>query len=351
MKSPRRLGHAIRNRVLRHFPRFSLRTLAILAHLRHRFPSALRRELELNLGLAFPALERGEITRLARSVLVTNLVDASAQFRLELLPREVLCREIMALRVTGGEHLERAGATGQPVILVTPHYGGFMQAALRVALGQREKPVCFFYNPSERNPYANTSDVLIDRMDDRCIKIHHDRKGVITALRALKKGGMLCLMPDQMTPEGETVYVPFHGRFFGVMQGVAFFALKANARILPLYCRTGVDGESVLEYRAPLAVPLDLNLGEEAQLYRITAALFSEMERQFLQAPTHWRYWTQFRGRSFASPVPPKSRSELMAQLEEVRRRVAGHPAEIVVSDWQKLLREQEAAAGGAAGL
>ncbi len=336
-----KFGHSVRNRVLRHFPRFSLRTLAFLSCLRHRFPTALRHELELNLSLAYPALGRREITRLARSILVANLVDAAAQFRLELLSKEALCKETMAVRITGWEHLERACAAGQPVILVTPHYGSFMQAALRVALEQQGKPVYFFYNPSERNPYADTSDVLIDRIDDRCVKIHHDRKGVITALRALKKGAMLCIMPDQITPEGEVVYVPFFGRFFSVMQGVAFFALKANAKIIPLYCFASAGGEQVLEYRAPIAVMADPSLGGEARLYQITMALFCEIERQFRQAPAHWRYWTQFRSRSFSSPLPPKSYADLVTQLEEVHRGVADNSSAAgIISDWRKHLRD-----------
>jgi KDO2-lipid IV(A) lauroyltransferase len=347
MISPGRIGRSLRNRVLRGFPRFSLRTLAVLAQVRHRFPTALRHELESNLRLAFPAETDGEITRLARSVLGTNLVDAATQFRLELLAEKTLAAETMAMRITGGEHLDRAGAAGRPVVLVTPHYGGFMQAALRLALWPRGRPACFFYNPSERNPYADTSDFLLGRMGGRCMLIHHGRKGVITALRELKKGGTLCLVPDQVTPEGEMVYVPFFGRFFGVMQGAAFFALKADALIIPLYCRSGVGAEASLEIRPPLAVGTDAGLGDDARLYQITAALFREFEREFRRAPAPWRYWNQFRGRSFASPRPPTSRADMAGQMEEVRRTVAGSPAAVgATRDWQQLLQDPPARAG-----
>lgn len=341
------LGYSIRNHVLRHFPRFSLRVLSMLSHLRHLLPTDLRRELEANLRLAFPGKDSEEITRLARSTLVANLVDGAAQLRLELLPKRTLFRETLAVRIIGMENLQRASADGKPVILVTPHYGCFMQAALRVAFEQQTKQIYFFYNPADRNPYAETSDALIGLIDDRCIKIHYDRKGVITALRALKKGATLCIMPDQITPEGEIVYVPFFGRFFGVMQGVAFFALKANAQIIPVYCYASASGAQVLEYHAPLAVDADPGLSEQARIYLITVALFSEIERQLLKAPAHWRYWNQFERRSLDSPVLPKSHADMAAQLDQVLKRVSSVPSAVdVIREWQTLLRDLGATTG-----
>jgi lauroyl/myristoyl acyltransferase len=338
---------SLRNQVLRCYPRFTLRALASLANLRFRIPTALGRELELNLSLAFPALGRAEIGRLARNVLVSNWVDAAAQFRLELLSREDLRRETLGLRIIGAEHLAHACAAGQPVILVTPHYGSFMLAALRVACAQQEKPIYFFYNPIERNPYADTSDALIDRINDRCVKIHHDRKGVITVVRALRKGAMLCLMPDQVTPGGEVAYVPFFGRFFGVMQGAAFLALKTNALIMPVYCRADDCGAPVLECRPPLVPQESPLLDDSTRIYQTTAALFAEIERQFRLAPAHWRYWTQFRSRSLISPVPPQSRAEVVVQLCEIRRQISGNAmVEAAVTDWQKIMRELGAMVG-----
>jgi len=331
------LGWAVRNWLLRGFPAISLRLLAFGAALRHRLPSAARQELETSLSLAFSGEGPLEITGLAKKILGTQLVGAAAQFRLQLLTHDKLCRETQAMRVVG-ENFLRSHDPAQSTIIVTPHYGHFMHAALRVAIDHSDRTVCFFYNPNERNPYAETTDELIDRVNARCIKIRNDRKGLVSVMRALRKGAILCMMPDQITPEGEITYVPFFGRFFGVMRGTAFLATKTGAQIVPAFCHHDGANQLVLEYRPPL-VPAPF-LDEETQIYSLTAALFREIEEKLRQAPEHWRYWNQFARRSLPSLSLPRSTPELVSQLDLVRQRFDHDPSmrELVLS-WQQCLQ------------
>jgi KDO2-lipid IV(A) lauroyltransferase len=333
---PKHLGRAVRNGTLCRFPAVSSRLLALGVALRHRFPSTARHELEVNLSLAFPGKKPSEITRLARKTLVTQLVEAAAQFRLQLLSRDQLRRQTCAMRVVGEQFL-RAKDPAQPTILVTPHYGYFMHAALRVAIDNSNREVCFFYNPNERNPYAETSDELIDRVNARCTKIRNDRKGVVSMMRALRKGAILCIMPDQITPEGEIAYVPFFGRFFGVMHGTAFLAVKTKAQIIPTFCHHDDAGQLVLEYRPPLTTAPSLD--EETQIYSLTVALFRVIEEQLRLAPEHWRYWEQFARRSLSAPSPPRATSELISQLNQVQQRFAHDPSvRELIQAWQQCL-------------
>lgn len=334
MRMPKHPARAVRNTLLRRFPGISSRLLALGVALRHRFPSTARRELETNLSLAYPGLRPAEITRLARKTLVAQWVEATAQFRLQLLPGGQLRRETLAIRVVGG-HFLRPTFPAQPTILVSPHYGYFMHAALRIAIEPSNREVCFFYNPNERNPYADTSDELIDRVNTRCTKIRNDRKGVVSMMRALRQGAILCIMPDQVTPEGEIAYVPFFGRFFGVMHGTAFLAAKTKAQVVPTFCHCDDTGRLVLEYRPPLAATPAMD--EETQIYSLTAALFRVMEEKLRQAPEHWRYWDQFARRSLATPAPPRSTSELISQLNQMQQRFV-HDLSMreLIQDWQQ---------------
>ena len=332
-----RLGRAVRNGLLRRCPAVSLRLLAFGAALRHRLPSVARQELETNLSLAFSGKEPPEITRLAQRTLVTQLVGAAAQFRLQLLTPDQLCRETQGMRVVGANFL-RSHDPAQATIIVTPHYGHFMHAALRVAIDNSDRTVCFFYNPNERNPYAETTDELIDRVNASCVKIRNDRKGLVSVMRALRKGAVLCMMPDQITPEGEISYVPFFGRFFGVMRGTAFLAQKTGAQIVPAFCHCDEAGQLVLEYRPPLTPASSLD--DETQIYSLTMALFREIEEKLRQAPEHWRYWIQFARRSLPSPSPPRSTSELVSHLDLVQQRFEHDPSmrELVLA-WQQCLQ------------
>lgn len=107
----------------------------------------------------------------------------------------------------GWEHFESARAQGKGVIVLTPHIGCFEIIGLYIA---EKYPMTCMYRPP-RYP-------ALDRM------MHHGRErgmmklaptdlgGVRLLLKALKRGEVIGVLPDQAPGNGEGEWAPFFGR-------------------------------------------------------------------------------------------------------------------------------------------
>jgi Kdo2-lipid IVA lauroyltransferase/acyltransferase len=275
-----------------------------------------RKNLMANLTAAFPTKPQVQIGAICRKVFVTGERNSLEQYRLELLNETRLRRTLDRVEIRGQEHIERAKAEGRPVILVTPHFGNFMLGALRVAADYSKNGVYFFYNPPERNTYAETSNRLLDRPANHCHKIYNNLHGIKTALKVLREQGTLCMMPDLISVTTSSLYVPFFGRFFTAMSGIAFLAFRSDAAVIPCYCYAERGAHHVMEFRPAIEVPEAPDRTAEDRTYELTAKLFQEMERQITLRPDHWRYWHVYLKRSLAFPVPPLDSRHLLTQLQ-----------------------------------
>jgi lauroyl/myristoyl acyltransferase len=179
----------------------------------------------------------------------------------------------------------------------------------------------------------------LERPDNHCHKIYNNTHGIKTALKVLKSGGTLCMMPDLISVTASAIYVPFFARFFTAMSGIAFLALRSNAAVIPVYCHAGENGCHVLEFRPPLVLTARTESSDEDRAYDFTCLLFRELERQIALRPEQWRYWHVYIKRSIAFPVPPASASDLCAQLKKATAIVSPdkHLSD-VVQHWIDLL-------------
>ena len=285
---------------------------------RHRLPSEKVNHLAENLAAAFPERSAAEHRALARQCVAGVQLDELHQYRLELLPRAALVQEVARVKIKGGAHVAQVYAGTRPVIFVTAHYGAYMLAALKIALELPQRRVNFFYNPTARNAYAAKSDALLALVNESCGILHASPKGIVGAVKSLGRGESLCIVVDQLTAEGEIAFVPFFGRFYGAMQGAAFFAQRTGALIMPLFAHTDGTCRTTLEFLPPID-PADnpCGAGEEG-LYRTTCAVFRVFEAQMRAAPTHWKYWYSFKRCSLNSPHPPQSSEDARQQLTAV---------------------------------
>lgn len=332
----------IRQRLLIRWPAAARRVAAVRGRLKYTLFSAQRDNLVENFRAAFPEKSSAAIRRLCREYFVTDEQNRLDQSRLEVLDQPRLQAALARIEVRGQSHIEQAYRERRPVILVTPHYGNFMLGALRVAADFAATGVHFFYNPPERNAYAGTSNRLLEHPDSNCHKIYNNPHGLKTALKVLKGGGTLCMMPDLISVTASAIYVPFFGRFFTAMSGIAFLALRTNAVIIPSYCYTGAGARPILEFRPPLAIPADARSTSDDHVYALTALLFRELERQIAAHPAHWRYWHIYLKRSIPFLTPPASASDLVAQLRKAGSVVApDQPLAELVEQWIHFLEQQ----------
>lgn len=110
-------------------------------------------------------------------------------------------------QVHGWEHFEAAHAQGKGVIVLTPHIGCFEVIGLYIAA--RLPMTCMY-----RVPRWKFLDTLMHEGRERGqMKLAPaDLGGVRQLLKALKRGEIIGVLPDQVPGNGEGEWVPFFGR-------------------------------------------------------------------------------------------------------------------------------------------
>lgn len=225
-----------------------------------------------------------------------------------------------------------------PVIFVTPHYGNFPAGCLKLIkeIG-RHKTVNAFYNPPSTNRSSEGFEQLFQRLGYGFHALFNDDSAVLKALRVLKRGEALTMMPDVFDISGHVLYVPFFGRLVPAMAGTALFALKGRAQVIIGYNCPGEGLSSTLKLGAPLAIERTGEL--EADIATLTAAIFRELEAQIRSAPEHWIYLPEMH-RLLAErlPVSATTSDEWLRDLDASTRRFSA-----VLPEWPAILDELRA--------
>ncbi len=253
--------------------------------------------LKQNFSLAFPRLSDAELRELVNRHRRASFQSEYERRQLDMMPGPQLRDFCMKrIEVEGAEHLRAACESPEPVVLFTPHYGSFAVGTMRAAMDiAPHKQFSLFYDSPEKNPTTHIYKGIVERLDVGTKVLYNDRTAVLAGTRALRKGGVLGIMPDVYEYNLGLMFVPFFGGLTVAMGGTAFFALKAGARLLPAYCVRRGRGRFVARYDAPIELSRTGNLNED--IYHTTVRIFANMEAQFTAAPEHWVYWDRFADR------------------------------------------------------
>lgn len=220
--------------------------------------------------------------------------------------------------------MERIAAHEGPVVLLTPHYGTYVSASLRLLLdiGPR-KPFSIFFDDPARNASTGDFEGLYRRFDAGASVLHNNRRSIVMALKALQRGEVLTMMPDVYAMGGNHVMVPFFGGLTHAMTGTAFFALKADALLVPVFA----SPKQGLEVEVDILEPIALSHAEdfEQALHETTAAIFACMEARLREVPEHWIYWSELHRRFPCNTrVPEGSNDDWHACLERLLMELRG---------------------------
>lgn len=130
------------------------------------------------------------------------------------------------------------------------------------------------------------------------------------------------------------LYVPFFGRLIPAMAGTALFAIKSRANVIVGYNCPGPGLASTLKLGAPIYYEATGDL--ETDLPTLTAAIFSELERQIRAEPEHWIYLPKV-GDLLADRLPVNStgHAEWMGKLDHATRQFAS-----VLPEWPNIMDE-----------
>ena len=204
------------------------------------------------------------------------------------------------VRFEGEALLERALAQGRGVLLLTPHMGSFEVTAQAIAerFGHI-RPITVLYRPA-RQPWLQDL-VKTSRERPSLLAAPASLSGVRQMIRALRKGEMVGLLPDQVPPDGMGVWAPFFGRPAYTMTLASRLVQQTGAVLLLTWGERLPRGAGYVQrfFEFPGELPEDA--AESA------AMINRAMERLILQCPQQylWAYNRYKAPRSQPQAEPP----------------------------------------------
>lgn len=209
-------------------------------------------------------------------------------------------------------------------IFASPHYGPFLGSALLFASeGTSDRPSHVFYDPVESVPENERFDKLFDRFAARLNVLHNQANDLVKAARALRSKQCISIMFDVIQRPSDCLYVPFFGRLYPAMGGVAYLSLLSKAPVIPTY--TVPEGKHQLRiiFGEPIYPEKQNSTEKEQNIFSMTCALFNDLERQLSVMPWHWVYWDNVRRAPLFDEASVADDSRLM---DEVRHRLRSTP-------------------------
>ncbi|MFT5001681.1 MAG: KDO2-lipid IV(A) lauroyltransferase [Paracoccaceae bacterium] len=233
----------------------------------------INKRIKANFDLIWPDLPVEQAKNLALEV-----ADNSTRLMVESFNITGFLRHARrsSLAGEGLEPLLEALKNGQPVILVSGHFGNYQ--TLRVLLSDLGHDTAAIYRPMN-NAFTNTR--YINNMN-KIAGPNFPRglagtKGLLTHLR---KGGAIALLNDQQAHEGAEL--SFMGHPAQTMLSAAEFALKYKAQMFPYY---GIRQENRVDFDVIVEPAI-----AHSDATAMTQTLNDSLEKQVIAHPGQW-FW------------------------------------------------------------
>lgn len=249
-------------------------------------PNDARRVTRINLQLCLPELDTGRRRHLEQRSLI-EMVKSGLELGPMWLWRQSRCLGLIRA-VHGADLLQRAMAEGRGVILAVPHIGMWELIGI---YGSSHHPMTSLYRPPR---LAGLDDVMRhgrERFGARLMPT--DARGIRGLYRALSRGELIAILPDQEPRWGNGVFAPFFGRPAYTATLLPRIASKTRATVLLAWAERlscGRGFELHFEAVAPGCYADDL--------VEAATAINNEVERLARALPTQYQWhYRRFRTR------------------------------------------------------
>ena len=199
----------------------------------------------------------------------------------------------LVAEVVGWEHVEAARQAGKGIVFLTPHLGCFeITAQYLSSFGE----ITVLY----RAPKSAAAQELILTGRKRA-QLHlapADLSGVRSLIKALKKGQMVGMLPDQAPKTGEGAWLKFFGRYAYTMTLAARLTETGAASLLTWGERLPGGRGYRIHFQPPLH-PLTGSTMDRAQ------QINSEIETLIRQCPTQYLWGYNRYKRPSGADAPP----------------------------------------------
>lgn len=224
---------------------------------------------------------------------------ASIRSQLAHLDRASLLEAVHGIDRSDYSSIDEKLPKGRGAVIALPHHGHYIVSAVRLMEHIRHlRDIYILYGDPKNHAGNDLFDDLYRRLfahaGSRAGIIHSNAGGIATALRALKKGAVVIMMPDVHRIREETYCIPFIGRPLDIMLGTAAMARRTGSCILPIV--SVVDRE--LRGCAAIGDPVEptqtrASLPSEAADYWTTAQFYRFLESSMQPQIIYWQYIRQ----------------------------------------------------------
>jgi len=249
-----------------------------LGSLLNRFNNRMRHVTRCNIDRCFPGWTPQQRSQLVRESLQETTGAALETGGLWLWPAEHILAKIQ--EVSGASLLEEAMAHGKGVILAAPHLGAWEVAGLYCS---RCGPMTTLYRP----PRIQDLDNLMRKARERAgaTLARTDASGVRALYKALGRGEMVAILPDQEPDRTSGVFAPFFGVQANTMTLISRLAAKSGATVLMIYAERLPKGKG---YHLHIQ-KTDAALTEGDEVHKATR-LNQAVEQCVLQSPAQYQW-------------------------------------------------------------
>lgn len=211
-------------------------------------------------------------------------------------------------------------------LVAIPHHAHYIltMTALAMRIGRHRKVKVFYASPKQ-----NKGNAIFDQLHALLFSdpaagvevIHNTRQGLAQALKGLKAGEIVFIMPDAFTDVSATMMVPFCGALMDVMLGTATLARKTGAWILPVVSRSvgyglafGADFCEPIRPQSPAGLTAEQ---ERMADYAVMRAVFARFERVMANELLLWQSVLQH-GIDEGMPAALASRHALPTEVKHL---------------------------------
>jgi Kdo2-lipid IVA lauroyltransferase/acyltransferase len=179
--------------------------------------------------------------------------------------------------------LEAQYAKGKGVLFLTPHLGCFEVTGQ--GWSERYAPklgdITVLYRPARKAWMARV--IELSRNRPGVVAVPTTMAGVKQLIKALKSGRAVCLLPDQVPPQGLGIWSPFFGREAYTMTLAARLVQQTGAAVFLLWGERLSWGRGYRLHFSSLSSPLSSDLTQAvAQINRAMEDLIRQCPSQYL---------------------------------------------------------------------
>ncbi len=239
-----------------------------------------RRDAIRNVQRVFPEKTEKQAAQMARKSLYHMGLTLTEFYSMPFLDQKKF-EEIVDLE--GNEYIDKALQQGRGVFLLAPHVGnGDFGTAALASWGYKVHIISKVFE------WQWLNDLWFGARKAKGVRFIPPRKSSYEILKALKKNEIVIFVLDQYTGPPNGILTTFFGYETGTAVGLALFAKKSGAPVIPIYDKRIGNGRHKITCSPP--IEFEEKTSKEETLRHMTEKYNRALEKQILDAPEQWMW-------------------------------------------------------------